>query len=187
MLFRKTKTFIIDYDTLADPRIAQFLALGLVNGTFLLPEPAAPADHRAERARETVEALRKVKGITVKLDAKLRDRAALTAALRKHKATLLTTNPELKASGDGQPVVVLTEIYNLFKPQFLPGAEVRVKVAKKGKEKNEGIAYLDGGIKLVIENASELVGRDIEVVVQGNLDTAVGRVVFARPKFVEIT
>ncbi len=192
MLFRKAKTFIVDFDTLADPRIAQFMALGLVNGTLLVPEPPKPAgsddaDHRTRRAWETIEALRKIKGITVKLDRKLLERDTLVAALRRHKATLLTMVPELKAACNGLPVVVLSEIHNLFKPQFLPGAELRVKVAKKGKEKNEGIGYLDGGVKVVIANAGDIVGRDIEVVVQGTLDTSVGRVVFARPKFVEVT
>ncbi len=185
MLFRKPRTFILDLDTLSDPRIVRFLQLGLVSGTLLVPEPGSDTDLRNQRARETIAALRKIKGITVKSDARLRDRASLAAALKKHKALLLTTIPDLVSLGTDQ-VVVLTEIYNLFRPQFLPGAEVRVRVAKKGKEKNEGIGYLDGGIKLVIENAADLVGQDIEVVVQGNLDTNLGRIVFARPKFVEL-
>jgi len=192
MLFRKARTFVLDFDTLADPRIAQFLGFGLVNGTLFVPEPpkpasAADADHRTRRAWETIEALRKTKGITVKLDHKLLDREALVAALRRHKATLLTTVSELKTSCNGLPVVVLSEIHNLFKPQFLPGTELRVKVTKKGKEKDEGIGYLDGGVKVVIANAADIIGRDIEVVVQGTLDTNVGRVVFARPKFVEVS
>jgi len=191
MLFRKARTFVVDFDTLADPRVAQFLSFGLVTGTFLLPEPEKPAaapdaDHRSRRAWETIEALRKVKGLTVKLDRRLLDREVLIGAMRRHKATLLTVNPDLKTACNGLPAVVLSEIHSLFKPQFLPGTELRVKVTKKGKEKNEGIGYLDGGVKVVIENASEIVGNDIDVIVQGTLDTNVGRVVFARPKFVEV-
>lgn len=192
MLFGKPRTYVLDFETLADQRVGRFLSLGLVSGTLLVPEPPTPrtaaetTDHRSHRAWEAIDELRRIKDLTVKLDRKLCDRDALFAALRRSKATLLTLNPELKSAAGGLPVIVLSEIHALFKPQFLPGAELRVKVTKKGKEKDEGIGYLDGGIKVVVENAAGVVGSDIEVVVQGTLETDVGRVVFAKPKFVEV-
>ncbi len=190
MLFSRPKTFIIDPDTLADPRIQRFLALGLVQGKLLLPEPPAakdPGDHRARRIKETVEQLRKLSGLSVKIDKKLDGRDALIAALKKHKATLLTTAAELKTACNGLPAVLLTEIYELFRPQVLPGAVLRVRINKKGKEKDEGIGYLEGGIKVVVENAADSVGSDVEVVVKGALETDAGQVVFARPRFVEVS
>ncbi len=188
MLFPAKKTFIVDYQSLADPRIADFLAFGLVTGRLLLPdvEPSGPNDHANRRAREAIEKLKTVKGLTVKLDRSLASREAVLAAVRKHKATLITTNPELKQLAGPGNAVTATDIYNLFKPQYLPGTELRLRIAKKGKEKNEGIGYLEGGIKVVVENGAAAVGSDLEVVIQGALDTDVGRVVFAKPRYTEL-
>lgn len=188
MLFRKPRTFVIDLDTLADVRIASFIELGLVSGRLLLPEPeaAGPDDHRARRARETIERLRRISGITVKLDPALLDRDRLIAAARRHKATLITSSPELKAACTDTPAVTYSDIYNLFKPSYLPGATLRVRIIKKGKEKDEGIGHLEGGVKVVVENAASAIGTELEVVVLGTLDTDVGQVVFAKPRFTEV-
>lgn len=191
MLFSRKKTFFLDLDTVADPRIAQFLELGLVAGTFVLPKPPAPAstqeaDHRTNRAWETIDRLRHIRGITVQLNPNINEREKLIAALRRSKATLITMNSDLKAACDGLPAISTVEIHNLFKPLFLPGTEVRVRITKRGKEQNEGIGYLEGGVKVVVENGAGSVGTDLDVVVQGALDTGVGRVVFAKPRFTEV-
>ena len=190
MLFGSKKSYVIDYDTLADQRIADFIALGLVTGRLLLPEPPATpgenGDHRSRRAVETIEKLKQIDGVTVKLDKKLMQRDELLAAQRRAKATLLTLSPDLKAAAAPAPAVCLLEIYNMFRPNYLPGTELRVRIAKKGKEKNEGIGYLEGGIKVVVDNAASAVGMEIEVVITGALDTDVGRVVFARSRFAEV-
>jgi uncharacterized protein YacL len=182
MLFGAKKTFVIDYDTLGDPRIAEFLALGLIAGRVLVPEPPQPSDaandHAVRRAWETIDRLKGIKDLTVKLDK--------TLMTRKNKATLITTSPELKAACGELPCVTATQIYMLFKPAYLPGTAIKLKIAKKGKEKDEGIGYLEGGIKVVVENAAHLVGSELEVVIQGALDTDVGQVVFAKPRFTEV-
>jgi len=191
MLFGPKKSYMLDYDTLSDPRIAEFLSFGLVTGRFLLPEPPTLSDkengdHRNRRAWETLERLKKIRDVVVKLDRKLMKRDQFLAALRRNKATLITTSPELKAAAAPLPAITTIEIYNLFKPTYLPGTELKVRVAKKGKEKSEGIGYLEGGVKVVVENAAGAVGSELEVVITGALDTDVGRVVFAKPRFSEV-
>ncbi|MBM3314678.1 TRAM domain-containing protein [candidate division WOR-3 bacterium] len=188
MLFGPRKNIVLDYDTLSDSRIADFFELGLVTGRLLLPEPPPPSDsdHRARRAWETVGRLRKVKGLAVKLDRSLLEGDGLAAAVRRHKATLLTASAELAAACDGGPAVTTLAIYRLFKPAYLPGTELRVRIAKKGKDKNEGIAYLEGGVKVVVDDAADAVGSELDVTIQGALSTDVGRVVFARRKFTEV-
>jgi uncharacterized protein YacL len=191
MLFGNKKTYVIDYDTLTDPRIADFAAFGLLQGKLLVPEPARPADkggndHAKRRAWETIDKLKTIKGLTIKLDKTLLGKEALLAAVRKNKAVLITGSPELKAAAPAGSAVTTTEIYNLFRPTYLPGAELKVRIAKKGKEKDEGIGYLEGGIKVVVSGAGNAVGSELDVVIQGGLDTDVGRVVFAKPRFSEI-
>jgi len=191
MLFGNKKTYVIDYETLTDPRIADFVSFGLMQGKLLIPEPEHPSDkggndHAKRRAWETIERLKTVPGVTLKLDKNLLKKDALLAAVRKNKATLITGDPELKAAAGAGNAVTTTEIYNLFRPTYLPGTEIRVRIAKKGKEADEGIGYLEGGIKVVVTGASNAVGQEIEVVIQGGLDTDVGRVVFAKPRFAEV-
>ncbi|MEO0079969.1 MAG: hypothetical protein ABIK44_04770, partial [candidate division WOR-3 bacterium] len=160
MFFCRTKTFIIDLQTLTDPRIADFLQLGLVSGRLLLPEPPRPsseADHSTRRAWETIERLRKIPGIKVKLDPELVNQERLVAQLRKLKSVLITNSAELKGACNGLPVVTTQEIYNIFKPAYLPGSTIKVKILKKGKDRNEGIGYLEGGIKVVVENGGNAV------------------------------
>jgi uncharacterized protein YacL len=162
-----------------------------MQGKLLLPEPEHPSDkggndHAKRRAWETIERLKTVPGVTIKLDKTLLEKDALLAAVRKNKATLITGDPELKAAAGAGNAVTTTEIYNLFRPTYLPGTELRVRIAKKGKEADEGIGYLEGGIKVVVTGASNAVGTEIDVVIQGGLDTDVGRVVFAKPRFAEV-
>ena len=191
MLFGNKKTYVIDYETLTDPRIAEFIAFGLMQGKLLLPEPERPGDkggndHARRRAWETIERLKAVPGVTVKLDKTLLKKEALLAAVRKHKATLVTGDAELKEAAGAGNAVTTIEIYNLFRPTYLPGNELKVRIAKKGKEADEGIGYLEGGIKVVVTGGANAVGTEIEVVIQGGLDTDVGRVVFAKPRFAEV-
>jgi uncharacterized protein YacL len=191
MLFGNKKTYVIDYETLTDPRIADFVSFGLMQGKLIAPEPEHPSDkggndHAKRRAWETIERLKTVPGVTLKLDKALLKKDALLAAVKKHKATLITGDPDLKAAAGVENAVTTTEIYNLFRPTYLPGTELRVRIAKKGKEADEGIGYLEGGIKVVVTGASNAVGQEIEVVIQGGLDTDVGRVVFAKPRFAEV-
>ena len=191
MLFGNKKTYVIDYETLTDPRIADFVSFGLMQGKLLLPEPEHPSDkggndHAKRRAWENIERLKTVSGVTVKLDKALLEKDALLAAVRKHKATLITGDPELKAAAGAATAITTGEIYNLFRPTYLPGTNLKVRIAKKGKESDEGIGYLEGGIKVVVTGAANVVGTEIEVVIQGGLDTDVGRVVFAKPRFAEV-
>jgi uncharacterized protein YacL len=191
MLFWKAKKYVMDLATLADPNVVRFLELGIVSGRFILPEPPQQAEteeetHQADRARENVERLRQVKGITVRLETGLLEAAALAAALRRHKATLITTSTELKRTCDGLPAVSTDDIYSLFRPVYLTGDRLRLRIVRPGKEKDEGIGYLDGGIKVVVENASGQMGKEIDIIVKGALDTDVGQVIFARPRFSEV-
>lgn len=191
MLFRKTPVFAMDLETAADLRVTRFLEFGLVYGRLILPEPPAQsadeeARHVADRARETIARLKKVKSLQVRTDPRLIDRETLLAEARRAKATLLTARPDLKAAVNGLNVVAINEIYELFRPAVAAGNVIRLRLTKRGKEKDEAIGYLDGGIKVVIEDGAAMLGQEIEAVVQGSLDTESGRVVFARPRFTEL-
>ncbi len=187
--WKKPKTFIIDLDTLSDPRIIKFLQLGILQGKLLLPQPESrgeETDYAIQRAKEHIEQLNKINGLELKIIPDILTNQDLLNIARKHRATIITIKPELKTSANGLVVVTTTELFELFRPSYLPGTVIKVKVTKKGKERNEGIGYLEGGIKVVVENAGNAVGQELEAVVQGAINTDVGQVVFAKPRFSEL-
>lgn len=199
MLFRRDRVYILDFYTLADGRIANLLQFGLIPGKFLLADPSTRAvkteqkskessetTHLIKRAEDCVAHLKKIKGLKVKTLKGLNDPKNFLGIAKQHKASVLTINPELKHTLPNVPVVLLNELYDSLKPSYLPGSEIMVKVLKKGKTADEGIGYLDGGVKVVIDNGAQYVGKDVSVVVMGSLDTSVGRLIFAQPKYTEV-
>ncbi len=189
MFLLRAKTFILDLDTLADPKIVQFLSLGIVTGQLLVPKPPEPKgenDYVARRATENLERLKTIKGLKIKTREDLNSTAQLLQTARQKKATIITNRPDVKATADGITVVTTFELFNIFRPSYLPGTVLKVKITKRGKEKNEGIGYLEGGIKVVVEDCGDEVGKELEVVIKGGIDTDVGQVLFAQPRFLEV-
>ena len=80
------------------------------------------------------------------------------------------------------PVLNINELANAVKPMLLPGEEMSLLISKIGKEQNQGIGYLDDGTMIVVEDGKNFVGDTIEVVVTSVLQTAAGRMIFAKPK-----
>lgn len=82
----------------------------------------------------------------------------------------------------GVEVLNINELANAVKPIVLPGEEMTVNVVKEGKENNQGLAYLDDGTMIVIENGRHLIGQMITVEVTTALQTAAGKMIFVKPK-----
>ncbi len=199
MLFKRDRVFILDFHTLADARIANLLQFGLIQGKFLLADPSvwvAKAEdqtttkddtvHLIKRAEDCIARLKKIRGVKVKTLKGLNDSKHLPNIAKQNKAVVLTINPELKKSLPNIPVILLNELYDSLKPAYLPGSEIMVKILKKGKTQSEGIGYLDGGVKVVVDGGARYVGKDISVVVMGSLETSVGRLIFAQPRYTEV-
>ena len=79
-------------------------------------------------------------------------------------------------------VLNINELANAVKPVVLPGEEMLVQVIKDGKETGQGVAYLDDGTMIVVDGGKKHVGETIDVLVTSVLQTAAGRMIFAKPK-----
>jgi len=79
-------------------------------------------------------------------------------------------------------VLNINQLANALKPIVLPGETMRVQVIKEGKEPNQGVAYLDDGTMVVIDNGKKLMGRNIDATVTSVLQTTAGRMIFATYK-----
>lgn len=85
----------------------------------------------------------------------------------------------------GVPVLNINELANSVKPVVLPGEELQVNVIKDGKEQGQGVAYLDDGTMIVVDGGRRYIGQTIGVLVTSVLQTAAGRMIFAKPKSME--
>jgi uncharacterized protein YacL len=82
----------------------------------------------------------------------------------------------------GVAVLNINELANALKPVVLPGEEMTVYVIKDGKEAGQGIAYLDDGTMVVVDSGKRYIGEEVEVAVTSVLQTAAGRMIFAKPR-----
>jgi uncharacterized protein YacL len=82
----------------------------------------------------------------------------------------------------GIDVLNINELANALKPVVLPGEEMTVKILKEGKETGQGVAYLDDGTMIVVDNGKRNIGKTIDVIVTSVLQTPAGRMIFARLK-----
>ena len=80
----------------------------------------------------------------------------------------------------GVEVLNINELANSLKPVVLPGEFMKVFILKEGKEYNQGVAYLDDGTMVVVDNARKMIGRNIDVVVTSVLQTTAGKMIFGR-------
>ena len=80
----------------------------------------------------------------------------------------------------GVEVLNINELANSLKPVVLPGELMKVFILKEGKEYNQGVAYLDDGTMVVVDNARKMIGRTIDVVVTSVLQTTAGKMIFGR-------
>ena len=86
------------------------------------------------------------------------------------------------AEFQGVPVLNINELANAVKPVVLPGEEMRIQIIKDGKESGQGVAYLDDGTMIVVEGGRKHIGETKDVVVTSVLQTAAGRMIFAKQK-----
>ena len=99
------------------------------------------------------------------------------------RGKILTNDSNLNKVAELQGIEVLNinELANSLKPVVLPGEEISVKILKEGKEMGQGVAYLDDGTMIVVEDGRRYIGSTLNVTVTKVLQTAAGRMIFARP------
>jgi uncharacterized protein YacL len=190
---------LLDTSVIIDGRILDIVRSGFLDGPLLLPrfvlrELQNIADSsdamRRTRGRRGLDVLTKLQALmpleiierdfdtTAEVDAKL------VLLARERGAKLITNDFNLNrvASVEGVAVLNINELANAVKPVLLPGEELRVALIKEGKEPHQGVGYLDDGTMIVVENARRLVGETVDVAVTSALQTAAGRMIFARMK-----
>jgi len=108
----------------------------------------------------------------------------LVVLAKKMGAKVITNDLNLNKVAELQGVRVLNinELCNALRPVVLPGEAIRVFILKEGKEAGQGVAYLDDGTMIVVDNAKRHIGRNVDVIVTSVLQTTAGRMIFTRLK-----
>lgn len=192
---------ILDTSVIIDGRIADVCESGFLEGVFILPQfilqelqhVADSADTikraRGRRGLDILHKVQKMSNITVRIVdedfPKIKEVDSKLVALAKLlNAKVITNDFNLNKVAELQGVSVLNinELANALKPVVLPGELIKVFILKEGKEHNQGVAYLDDGTMVVIENARRLIGKNADVTVTSVLQTTAGRMIFSKLK-----
>ena len=190
---------ILDTSVIIDGRIADIAETGFLDGTIVTPQfvlrelqlVADSADslkrNRGRRGLDILQRLQKVATLQIQIveddfpavrevDLKLIELAKL------YEGKIITNDFNLNKVAQLQGVAVLNinELANSLKPIVLPGETMRVFILKEGKEYNQGVAYLDDGTMVVVDNARKMIGKTIDISVTSVLQTTAGKMIFGK-------
>ena len=190
---------ILDTSVIIDGRIADICETGFMDGTLVIPQfvlkelqlVADSADsmkrNRGRRGLDILQKIQKMSNVEVtisdvdfpevrEVDLKLIELA------RTLQGKIVTNDFNLNkvAQLRGVEVLNINELANSLKPVVLPGELMKVFILKEGKEYNQGVAYLDDGTMVVVDNARKMIGKTIDVVVTSVLQTTAGKMIFGR-------
>lgn len=196
--FRKYK--ILDTSVIIDGRIHDVAKTGFIEGVLLIPnfvlyELQYIADSgdslkrvRGRRGLDILNALQKEESVQVEMyEGDFEDIAEVDSKLIKLAKLLdgvvVTNDFNLNKVAEFQnvPVLNINALANAVKPVVIPGETMHVLVVKDGTERQQGVAYLDDGTMIVVEDGQHYMNQQLDVVVTSALQTAAGRMIFAKP------
>lgn len=187
---------LLDTSVIIDGRIAELCETGFLEGPLVVPlfvleelqHISDSADvlkrNRGRRGLDILQSMQQKEIIAIKViaddfeDITEVDSKLMRLALdKKWKIVTNDFNLNKVASLQGIEVLNLNDLANALKPAMIPGEWIRVQVIKEGKEDNQGVAYLDDGTMIVIENGAQYVDTSIDVMVTSVLQTSAGRMI----------
>lgn len=194
------KPKLLDTNVIIDGRIADICRTGFLEGPiyvprFVLDELQQIADSndslrraRGRRGLDILNQMQKEMGLEIPeihVSTSSSDvDARLVAAAQQLDGVIVTNDYNLNRVAELQGIEVLNinELANALKPVVLPGEEMRVTIVKEGKERDQGVAYLDDGTMIVVEGARKLIDQTLDIVVTSVLQTVQGKMIFGKIK-----
>ena len=190
---------IVDTSVIIDGRIADLCDTGFVEGTLVVPQfvlkeihlvadsPDSLKRQRGRRGLDVLDHLQKSSQVEVILTdtdfPEARDVDSKLIELAKTMDAKIVTNDfnlNKVARIHGIKVLNINELVNSLRPVALPGETMSVFILKEGKEKDQGVAYLEDGTMVVVDNSRRMIGQTIDITVTSVLQTTVGKMIFGR-------
>lgn len=200
----RSKPKILDTSVIIDGRIADICQTHFIEGTIIIPQfVLLELQHIADssdalkrnRGRRGLDILNRLqKDVPVKIEmyeGDFEDTQEVDSKLVKLAklvdGVVVTNDYNLNKVCEFQnvPVLNINDLANAVKPVVLPGELLKVQVIKDGKEHDQGVAYLDDGTMIVVEEGRNFIGEAIDVIITSVLQTSAGRMIFAKPKALE--
>jgi len=195
-----TKTHkILDTSVIIDGRIADIAETGFLDGSLVIPQfvlrelqmVADSADslkrNRGRRGLDILQRIQKIANLEIRIVEddfpQVREVDLKLIELAKIYGCKIVTNDfnlNKVAQLRGVEVLNINELANALKPIVLPGEIMRVFILKEGKEYNQGVAYLDDGTMVVVDNARRMISKTIDVSVTSVLQTTAGKMIFGK-------
>ncbi|MFA6320777.1 MAG: PIN domain-containing protein [Candidatus Omnitrophota bacterium] len=196
---KKDDIVILDTSVIIDGRIADIFHTHFIEGRIVIPrfvlkELQQVADSqdslKRNRGRRGLDVLNKIQKST-DLDVRIQEEdfpevkevdAKLVKLAKLLGGKIFTNDFNLNKVAELQGITVLNinELANALRPVVLPGEQMEVRISKEGKEYNQGIAYLDDGTMVVVDNSKHMIGQATKVTVTSVLQTSAGRMIFAK-------
>jgi uncharacterized protein YacL len=190
---------ILDTSVIIDGRIADVAETGFLTGSLIIPQfilrelqqvADSPDSSKRQRGRRGLDMLNRLQNNS-SLDIQIvetdfpsvREVDLKLIELGKHLDAVIVTNDfnlNKVSQLRGVSVLNINELANALKPVVLPGEAMRVFILKEGKEYNQGVAYLDDGTMVVVDNARRLIGKNADIAVTSVLQTTAGKMIFGR-------
>jgi len=190
---------ILDTSVIIDGRIADIAETGFLSGTLVIPQfilrelqqvADSPDSSKRQRGRRGLDMLNRLQG-NAALDIQVVDTdfpavkevdLKLLELSKQLDGVVVTNDFNLNkvAQLHGIQVLNINELANSLKPVVLPGEAMRVFILKEGKEYNQGVAYLDDGTMVVVDNARRMIGKNADIAVTSVLQTTAGKMIFGR-------
>src|SRR5947209_12375616 len=190
---------ILDTSVIIDGRIADVAETGFLSGTIVIPQfilrelqqvADSPDSSKRQRGRRGLDMLNRLQS-NPSLDIQIVDTdfqavkevdLKLLELSKQLDGVVVTNDFNLNkvAQLHGIQVLNINELANSLKPVVLPGEAMRVFILKEGKEYNQGVAYLDDGTMVVVDNARRMIGKNADIAVTSVLQTTAGKMIFGR-------
>ena len=190
---------ILDTSVIIDGRIADVTETGFLTGSLIIPQfilrelqqvADSPDSSKRQRGRRGLDMLNRLQNNS-SLDIQIvetdfpsvREVDLKLIELGKQLDAVIVTNDfnlNKVSQLRGVSVLNINELANALKPVVLPGEAMRVFILKEGKEYNQGVAYLDDGTMVVVDNARRLIGKNADIAVTSVLQTTAGKMIFGR-------
>lgn len=195
----KDRAILVDTSVLMDGRIAAVAQTGFIGGTLVIPRSVIGelqflADHadsdkraRARYGLDVVTELQAMEQVDVEL---LQDGSharegvddRLLKLAKQHGAVIMTLDYNLNkvAAVEGTEVLNLNELAQSIRMEHLPGEKITLEIIQKGQDAHQGVGYLPDGTMVVVDQANSQIGQTLDVEIVRNLQTAAGRMIFAK-------
>lgn len=193
------RRYLIDTSAIVDGRIAAVAQTGFIDGTLLVPDFVL---HELQSLADSADELRRVKGrrgleilnmmqkqmnsavevLNIDVPGTMDVDEKLVVLARQYRCPVITNDHNLGrvAELQGVKVLSLNHLADAVRPPVVPGQDLRVTIRDVGREREQGISFLEDGTMVVVEDARRLIGREVDTIVTRVYQTQTGRIVFAQ-------